>query len=140
MARPKTFLGVWAFLAAIGAALLAAGSARVRTETTFDHQAVGIELAVAGVIVAGGGTILMLVAGRRAVGARRLALLGDVRLLPSLTSAAFERSSSERLVAGPGLRHFHRADCTMAQGRDWGAALRPEHEQAGLIACGVCRP
>ncbi|HKN89735.1 MAG TPA: hypothetical protein VJ622_05595 [Acidimicrobiia bacterium] len=132
---------LWAFLSGIGVALLVLGWAQVRSESVYADQVPGINMAVAGVIAAGAGAISMLLAGRRAVAVRRLAVLGDLRGMPVRASAgASGDSTSQNLVGGEGLRRFHRAGCTMAQGRNWSAASRPEHERAGRVACGVCRP
>jgi hypothetical protein len=138
---PQQTLIVWAFLSGIGVALLVLGWVQVRNESVYADQVAGINMAVASVIVAGAGTIPMLLAGRRAVAVRRLAVLGDLRGMPVRASArASDDSTSQNLVGGEGLRHFHRAGCTMAQGRNWSAASRQEHERAGRVACGVCRP
>ena len=138
---PQPTLIMWAFLSGIGVALLVLGWAQVRSESVYADQVAGINMAVAGVIVAGAGTIPMLLAGRRAVALRRLAVLGDLRGMPVRASAGPSGdSNSQNLVGGEGLRHFHRAGCTMAQGRNWSAASRQEHERAGRVACGVCRP
>ena len=138
---PQPTLIVWAFLSGIGVALLVAGWAQVRSESVYADQVPGINMAVAGVIAAGAGAISMLLAGRRAVAVRRLAVLGDLRGMPVRASAgASGDSTSQNLVGGEGLRRFHRAGCTMAQGRNWSAASRQEHERAGRVACGVCRP
>jgi hypothetical protein len=131
---------LWALLSGIGVALLVAGWVSVRNESVYADQVVGINMAVAGVLVAGAGAIPMLLAGRRAVGVRRLAVLGDLRGMPDRASAVASGAASQNLVAGVGLRRFHRAGCTLAQGRNWSAASRSEHERAGRIACGVCRP
>lgn len=48
--------------------------------------------------------------------------------------------SSQKIVAGDGMRFFHRADCPMAVGREWEAAPPGEHTQAGHVPCGMCRP
>lgn len=131
----------WSVLSTIGGSLLVGGWAQVRSESVYADQATGINLSVAGVIVAGAGALMMLLAGRRAVGVRRLAVLGDLRAMPVRASAgASQDSTSQHLVGGEGLRHFHRAGCTMAHGRNWSAASRGEHERAGRVACGVCRP
>jgi hypothetical protein len=131
----------WSVLSTIGGSLLVGGWAQVRSESVYADQATGINLSVAGVIVAGAGALMMLLAGRRAVGVRRLAVLGDLRAMPVRASAgASSDSTSQHLVGGEGLRHFHRAGCTMAHGRNWSAASRREHERAGRVACGVCRP
>ena len=138
---PEPTLILWAFLSGIGVALLVLGWAQVRSESVYADQVPGINMAVAGVIAAGAGAISMLLAGRRAVAVRRLAVLGDLRGMPVRASAgASGDSTSQNLVGGEGLRRFHRAGCTMAQGRNWSAASRPEHERAGRVACGVCRP
>ncbi|MDQ1515275.1 MAG: hypothetical protein QOE80_1105, partial [Actinomycetota bacterium] len=79
---PQPTLIMWAFLSGIGAALLVLGWAQVRSESVYADQVAGINMAVAGVILAGAGTIPMLLAGRRAVALRRLAVLGDLRGLP----------------------------------------------------------
>jgi len=131
---------LWALLSGIGVALLVAGWVFVRNESVYADQVVGINMAVAGVIVAGASAIPMLLAGRRAVGVRRLAVLGDLRGMPARASAVASDAASQNLVAGVGLRRFHRAGCTLAQGRNWSAASRSEHERAGRVACGVCRP
>jgi hypothetical protein len=131
----------WSVLSTIGGSLLVGGWAQVRSESVYADQATGINLSVAGVVVAGAGALMMLLAGRRAVGVRRLAVLGDLRAMPVRASAGTSSdSTSQHLVGGEGLRHFHRAGCTMAHGRSWSAASRGEHERAGRVACGVCRP
>ena len=132
---------LWALLSGIGVALPVAGWIQVRTESVYAEQVTGINMAIVGVIAIGAGAIPMLLAGRRAVGVRRLALLGDLRGMPVRASAGASAGSiSQNLVGGEGLRHFHRVGCTMAQGRNWSAASRQEHERAGRVACGVCRP
>jgi hypothetical protein len=138
---PEATLIMWALLSGIGGALLLAGWVLVRNESAYADQAAGINMSIAGVVAAGAGAIPMLLGGRRAVTLRRVAVLGDLRGAPSRSSNGTSVDSiSQRLVGGEGLRHFHRAGCTMAQGRSWSAASRQEHERAGRVACGVCRP
>ena len=132
---------LWALLSGIGVALLVAGWVFVRNESVYADQVAGINMAIAGVLVAGSGAIPMLLGGRRAVGVRRLAVLGDLRGMPARASAVTSAASaSQNLVGGEGLRRFHRAGCTLAQGRNWSAASRSEHERTGRVPCGVCRP
>lgn len=138
---PEATLILWALLSGVGGALLLAGWVLVRNESVYADQAAGINMAIAGVVAAGAGAIPMLLGGRRAVTLRRLEVLGDLRGLPIRSSNHTSvDSTSQSLVGGEGLRHFHRAGCTMAQGRNWSAASRQEHERAGRVACGVCRP
>ena len=132
---------LWALLSGIGGALLLAGWILVRNESVYADQAAGINMALAGVVAAGAGAIPMVLGGRRAVTLRRLAVLGDLRRMPVRSSARPSLdSTSQSLVGGEGLRRFHRAGCTLAQGRNWSAASRSEHERAGRVPCGVCRP
>jgi hypothetical protein len=138
---PEATLILWALLSGIGGALVLAGWILVRNESVYTNQAAGINMAIAGVVAAGVGAIPMLLGGRHAVVVRRLEVLGDLRHLPARASALPSAdSTSQNLVGGEGLRHFHRAGCTMAHGRNWSAASRQEHERAGRVACGVCRP
>jgi len=138
---PEHSLILWALLSGIGVTLVLAGWLLVRNESVYADQAAGINMAIAGVVIAGAAAIPMLLTGRRAVGVRRLALLGDLRVMPVRASAgAIGDSTWQNLVAGEGLHRFHRAGCTLAQGRNWSAASREQHERAGRVACGVCRP
>src|SRR2546423_5926184 len=91
---PQPTLILWAFLSGIGVALLVVGWAQVRNESVYADQVTGINMAVASVIVAGAGAIPMLLAGRRAVAVRRLAVLGDLRGLPVRASARAARDST----------------------------------------------
>lgn len=138
---PEATLILWALLTGIGGALLLAGWVLVRNESVYADQAAGINMALAGAVAAGAGAIPMVLGGRRAVTLRRIAVLGDLRGMPVRVSARPSLdSASQRLVGGEGLRRFHRASCTLAHGRNWSAASRQEHERAGRVACGVCRP
>jgi hypothetical protein len=138
---PEATLILWALLSGIGGALLLAGWVLVRNESVYADQAAGINMALAGVVAAGAGAIPIVLGGRRAVTLRRIAVLGDLRDMPVRSSARQSLdSTSQGFVGGEGLRRFHRAGCTLAQGRNWSAASRHEHERAGRVACGVCRP
>jgi hypothetical protein len=142
-------LSSYAALAVLGGAVLAVSWYAVSGEARWQDQRTGVDTAVLGVLLAYGAGALLLVAGRRAVGLRRAALLGDrpAALVP-VTSAVAPVPVPEGgfggvldvLVGADGLRRFHRADCTMAHGRGWTAASRPEHQRDGRTPCGVCRP
>ena len=93
-----------------------------------------LSLGVAGGLVWLSGLLTGVARGRRQVGRRTRMLLGPA---PSASLAAV---SAETLVAG-GERHwFHRADCLLARSRNWPAASRPDHEQAGRRPCPACNP
>lgn len=130
---------VYAVLAALGAALFLIGTGMVGSETVYDDQVPGINLAIVGVVLANAAGALLLLAGRRSVTTRRVAVLGQV---PAVREAVLVSApaGSNHLVGGEGLIHFHRADCVMATGRVWPELDRSAHEGAGRTACGVCKP
>src|SRR5688572_4169751 len=106
---PEATLILWAMLSGIGGALLLAGWVLVRNESVYADQAAGINMAIAGVVAAGAGAVPMLLGGRRAVVLRRVAVLGDLRGLPGrFSDRTSVDSTSQSLVGGEGLRHFHR--------------------------------
>jgi hypothetical protein len=123
-----------------GAVLFILGTGMVRNETVYDDQVPGINLAIVGAVVANAAGVLLLLAGRRSVAARRVAVLGAVPPAQDQRLSITAPASSAHLVGGEGLTHFHRADCTMAAGRNWPEFDRSAHERAGRIACGVCKP
>ena len=131
---------VYAALAVIGAVLFFAGMGMVGNEKTYDDQVPGINLAIVGVVVANAAGVLLLLAGRRSVTARRVGVLGGVPKGQAAAVTITAPASSAALVGGEGLTHFHRADCAMAAGRNWPELDRAAHERAGRIACGVCKP
>ena len=131
---------VYAVLAVIGAVLFFVGMGVVGNEKTYDDQVPGINLAIVGVVVANAAGVLLLLAGRRSVTARRVDVLGAVPKAMEKAVAITAPASSTVLIGGEGLTHFHRSDCSMAVGRDWPAQDRSAQERAGRTACGVCKP
>ncbi|WP_019877541.1 hypothetical protein [Sporichthya polymorpha] len=132
---------VYAGIAGLGAVLFVVGTSLVSSETLYDDQVPGINLAIVGVVLANAAGALLLLAGRRAVLARRVRVLGAVpKVVEEVEVVTVVPAASGSLIAGEGLVHFHRADCVMASGRDWPAVDRSVHEGAGRIACGVCKP
>lgn len=131
------FYGVLAF---IGLVVFIIGLAMVKDKTIYDDQVSGMNLAIVGAVVANAAGVSLLLAGRRAVTARRVAVLGAVPKIVAAEAQITAFASSPILVGGEGLTHFHRADCDMAEGRDWAPVDRAGHESAGRTACGVCRP
>jgi hypothetical protein len=131
---------VYAVLAAIGVVLYLVGIGVVADKTVYDDQVPGINATIAGAAIANAAGALLLIAGRRAVTARRVAVLGAMLAEPDLVEAISGPASATALVGGEGLTHFHRADCAMAADRDWPVLERVAHERAGRIPCGACRP
>jgi hypothetical protein len=127
-------------LAVIGSVLFFVGMGMVGNEKTYDDQVPGINLAIVGVVVANAAGVLLLLAGRRSLIAYRVGVLGAVPKAQEKVVAITAPASSSVLIGGEGLTRFHRADCTMAVGRDWPELDRAAHERAGRTACGVCKP
>ena len=133
------FTGV---LIAVGLVVFVFGAARVSNEVVYDDQALGINLAILGAVLANAGAASLLLAGRRAVSGRRVAVLGPLpQIVRRDASVPIEPALTEnKFVGADDLRHFHRESCPLAADRDWTAHSRREHEQAGRTPCGVCLP
>jgi hypothetical protein len=131
---------VYAVVTVLGAVLFVVGSGVVANETVYDDQQSGISTALAGAALANAAGALLLIAGRRSVTTRRVAVLGAAPDEPMRRQGTSGPASSATLVGGEGLTHFHRSDCALAAGRNWPALDRAAHEDVGRAPCGVCRP
>lgn len=120
-------------LIALGAILWAIGWYEVSDRAAMADQIPPMNLAVVGVLIIGAGQASWFLAGRRAVGLRRRALLG-AEAKPGVTAKV-----SPDLFAGTE-RFFHRLDCAMVSDRAWTPTPRAAHEAQGRTACGVCAP
>src|ERR1700712_4098658 len=111
---------------------------------TWNEQIPAMGVGIVSVVIANAASLGLLLAGRRAIGIRRQALLGEAPVPAETAQAWLPQDSATRsvvpLVGAAGLRHYHRADCTMAVGRDWPSATRSQHEDASRQPCGLCRP
>jgi hypothetical protein len=133
----------WVALSVAGLGMVVAGWYVSSGEGRFGRQVGMLDLAVAGVVVACVGHVVWVLEGRRAVGERRRALLGEpLRTAAAGTDGAarIPGSDTDGFVAGVGTRLFHRTGCPLADGRGWSVGSRDEHVEAGRVACGVCRP
>jgi hypothetical protein len=102
------------------------------------HQITPTDVTVSGLIVGLAGCGDWMLAGRRAVAGRTRHLLGAPPGLP--TAAPINRPVITALVAGRGLRLYHRADCPLAVAYGWRPTARSAHERAGRRPCSLCRP
>jgi hypothetical protein len=120
-------------LIAVGAIVWFAGWYEVSDRAAMDEQIAPMNLAVVGVLLVGAGQASWFLAGRRAVGARRRALLG-----------ATAKPSPVAVVAGDlfagGEQFFHQLDCAMVTDRGWMPTTRTDQELSGRTPCGVCAP
>jgi hypothetical protein len=96
-------------------------------------------VAVIGFIVAGLGDVLFLTAGRRAIGRRRVELLGArFEVTPSVASAMTDDRCLP--VAAARMTRYHRPTCLLMRGKPARRASAAHHQRAGLAPCGLCLP
>jgi hypothetical protein len=136
----------WASAAGLAGLVIVGSWFVIGGKATWDDQRPWMALAIAGLVAVAFVSLNVLLAGRRAIGVRRVQLLGDlpaprqdhsVRVsAPSVVAGP----ASEVLVAGEGLVRYHRSDCVLTDGRDYAAADRAAHRAAGRQQCGVCLP
>ena len=133
-------------------ALCAVGFAWFATsgEAVLDDQVGWVAVAAVGVMLAGAVSGAWLLAGRRAVGLRardglpipdegQMADIVDLRVKAPATATP-ARTNGAAPVASSGMRHFHRPECPLAQGKPVAAAATTDHVKAGRTACEVCQP
>ena len=136
----------WFAALTLGFVLVLGGWWSVAGKAVYDKQVVGLDVAVAGLILAQVGGIYFLMQGRRSVGLRRVALLGDpAEDLPGTAGApapvvAVQPADDAELVAGAGRDRYHLSGCALAAARGYAVATREEHVAAGRRPCGVCQP
>jgi hypothetical protein len=126
-----------AIIACFVAYIISAGKA------TLSSQAPSLNIAIFSLVVLGAANVWLLVSGRRAVGLRRRALLGEPAMTSrraAAVSTVAVTSADDSFVADPNLALYHRSDCPLAFGRRWAPLPRATHERAGRTPCGVCRP
>lgn len=143
----------WLLVVGVGAVAVGVSWYICAGDATFSQQIGPADAAIGGVLLAGLGNATWLLRGRRALGERRRALLADVigadepatvtRVSgrPAVHEAFAAPDTGALFVAGEGLERFHRADCSLATGRQgWLAMTRSDHERAGRRPCDVCSP
>jgi hypothetical protein len=121
-----------------GALLVASAWATTATDD-LSVRVAWVNLGVLGLLVAGTGNALWLLAGRRAIGERRADLM-DVPVIEGDDTSVVLAQPSTRLVSVARASHFHRDDCALVRGKTVTAAARSRHERAGRTPCGICEP
>jgi hypothetical protein len=129
----------WQVLTAVTGIALIITWYSVSGKSVFDDQKTGIDIAIGVLIISCALDALFILAGRRAVGARREHLLSSVPVVPRRRGTA-SAPDTGALVAGDGLTRYHRTNCQFVEGRDWPTASLAEHQAASRTACGVCAP
>jgi hypothetical protein len=134
----------WLVITGAGAGACMVGWWAASGHARFDDQIAAANIAVGGLVVASCAHVGWIMRLRRVIGDRRRDLLGEpaavVRRAPETSAADVIRSRAEALVAGDGLRWYHRASCPLVQGRDWPTRAESEHRKAGRRPCAMCQP
>jgi hypothetical protein len=135
----------WSGILVVALVVIVSGWFNISGKDNWNDQVAAMNLAIASLVVAQAAGIGLLLAGRRTIGLRRIALLGEASedYVPAGQAAVgvpSAGSTSVVLVGEAGRTHYHRADCAMAAGRDWPQASELDLQRAGLTPCGVCRP
>jgi hypothetical protein len=124
----------------VGLGLIVSGWYRGSATGHVPTQLAWLNVALAGVVIAGVGDMLWLLRGRRGVAlAHMMVLRGRVGGSPS-DLAAMNGHGETALVTSPKMNSYHRSSCILVQGKEAHMASRARHESAGLGRCGVCEP
>jgi hypothetical protein len=131
----------WVGFEVVGLSMVVAGWFVASGQGHYTDQMGPSTLAVGGLTVTCVGHAMWVLRGRRAVGQRYGRLLRQPWLAVTRASGEDRVSGdSQALVAGAGLRFFHRRECLLAAGRSWDELSREEHVAAGRMPCGACGP
>jgi hypothetical protein len=124
-------------LGLLGAVLIVVAYLGAADEARLDDQFGWLNLGVVGLLVAGVGAGALLLAGRRAIGLRRLRLLRDAA--SSTNAAPIARGDHDpSLVWLPGSSLVHRLDCQLVRGKDVDELDATGIRQLALRPCEVC--
>jgi hypothetical protein len=123
-----------------GLILIVVGWLKASGEVRVAPQLPWVSWAAVGLILAGVGNSAWLLAGRRAVGLRRAALLPE-RSAPAqvvVEPMVRPQDGNAPLLATPDMVRYHRADCLLLAGKPAEPASAISHAAAGRRPCDVC--
>ena len=121
-------------LGLVGAVLVVVAYLGSADEARLEDQVAWINLAVAGLLVGGIAAGALLLAGRRAVGLRRLRLLHD----PAPRAGPVTDQVGGPMVWLPGSSLVHRPGCQLVEGKDTDEVDATGARQLELRRCAVC--
>jgi hypothetical protein len=132
-------------LIALGVLGLVIGWFGISDAVALERQMRWLALGIVGLIVGGFGMVMWLLFGLVTVGRLRRAVMHEIdRRATAAESLAAPRvqvqAETTAFGAAPGMRHYHRADCLLLQGKQASFAETTEFAEAGLAPCGVCLP
>lgn len=106
----------------------------------YGDQVLGAAVGGGAVLLAAAAGASLVLKGRRAVGLRRVALLGEPPAPSASTSLVTTPAADTVLVGSDARLRYHRSDCPMVRGKGFPSGTRAQHESKGRLPCGVCRP
>jgi hypothetical protein len=127
-------------LAALGWLAMVVGWYQAAGRLRVEDQVAWAVLSVAGTTAVGLVTVLLVLAGRRAVEQRLRGVLDAVAENRQSTARAVASDTAAALVASDGMARYHRPSCRLTHGKPVRHSERAAHEAAGRRPCGVCRP
>lgn len=127
----------WTVMVVLGAATSGLAWWLASDRVEFHEQVPYASVGVAGLVLAGYAHLSWLLRGRRAVGVRRLHLLGDPVVRRSPVIAQVD-GGGPVFVAVEGRARYHRPGCPLLDGRVTVTGPRHVHEAAARRPCGVC--
>jgi hypothetical protein len=125
-------------LAGLGWLAMVVGWYQAAGRLRVEDQVAWAVLSVAGTTAVGLVTVLLVLAGRRAVELRLRGVLDAVAENRQPRARAVASDTAAALVAAAGMARYHRPSCRLAQGKPIRPSARAAHEAAGRRPCGVC--
>jgi hypothetical protein len=131
---------------AVGLMMIIAGWYEASGAGAIRAQMGWLNLALAGLVIAGVANGLWLLRGRQAMSLAGAVILSPpqgystVRPSTALPTSKSHRNGRGYLVAGNGMTRYHRSECVMVAGKEVWQTGRAQHERAGLRPCEVCEP
>jgi hypothetical protein len=127
-------------LAALGWLAMVVGWYQAAGRLRVEDQVAWAVLSVAGTTAVGLVTVLLVLAGRRAVEQRLRGVLDAVAEDRKSAAPTVASDTAAVLVAADGMARYHRPSCRLTHGKPVRPSERVAHEAAGRQPCGVCRP
>jgi hypothetical protein len=126
----------------VGGSAVVVGWLGTAQTSALSRQLTWVTVAVVGLVIAGTGNALWLLAGRRNVGLRLRAALDEHVTGPAAVPVpgVVAHPAARALVAVPRGSRYHRPACVLARGKEHQPATAKRHLANGLRPCEACRP
>jgi hypothetical protein len=120
--------------------MLVVGWSAVSARADFVDQLPWAVVGLVGLLVAFCAQAVFVLRVRRVVAVRLRSRFGHGVKAARHDRPGLVQAGDVDLVAGEGLRRYHRSDCALAREQRWPEKAEAAHRAAGLLPCGVCRP